>query len=344
MPRDHLRRAAVGLLLLAARPASAYETDQLTHRVTDLPDIVVEANVRMDILLERAMEATNRRTGCKLGLEATRVELARQIRRQGGGFGVVPERGPVRMWGFSRFSAWVESSGVGLNGFIERDDIFSTITLRDSAILKLAGPSGTVRIAGQLVGTDKFDHFFELGYDYYLRSDWGLDPDSAIAWGTATERTYFGTLTSRTFSFADLRSNLDGYWFYATLLEPGSVVALDAAGCAVQARPFDWADYVTWEWDEVLNPSVYVPAVQAAVREVLEQNRETVCAEYARWGGEAYSEHLARVLSSWPPYALGPAPARSDPFQLQRLCTGDPIYKEKLEIPWSLVKEPDAGG
>lgn len=315
-------------LALLVRPAAAYETDQLTHREDPLEDVLPLANRRMDEILTLAVERTNRRTDCQLGREVTRQVLARQIRRLGGGLGLVPDRGLVRMWGYSRFSAWLERQAVGRRAFLVRDDIFSELGFWQSPILRGVGPSGTFKVAGTLIGADKFDHFFELGYDYYLQSAWGTWPEQGLAFGTASERTFFGMMTSRTFSFADLASNADGYYFFAELLTEGSVLRMGEDGCVQQVRPWDWTEWVTWEWDEVLNPSVYVPVVQGEISEFLAAHREDVCRSYEIWGGPAYQEHLDRVLTAWPPYAVGPAPARSDPYQLERLCRGDPLYRD----------------
>lgn len=329
MPRQLRAKLALALAcatLILARPARAYETDQLTRRDEPLADILPLANQHMDDLLAEAVTRTNRRTGCHLDVEATRQMLARQILRLAGGNATVPDRGLVRQFGFTRYAAWIERQDIGRRGFLDRDDIFSDLSFWQSPVLRAVGPAGTVLVAGTLMGTDKFDHFFELGYDYYVRSGWGEDPESARAFGTATERTYLGLLTSRTFSFADLAANEDGYEFFSGLLDPGSELVLDGEGCVVQSRPWDWAEIVSWEWDEVQNPSVFVPVVQGSVAARLLTHKDEVCASYAKWGSPAYLEHLSEVLDAWPPYVVGAAPARSDPFQLERLCEGDPVY------------------
>lgn len=325
--------AALPLLILLSEPARAYETDQLTHRNSPLDDLVDEANEHMGELLRRAAAVTNSRTGCSAGLERTRQVLAGQIRRFSGAYSLVWRRGLVRMWGFSRYAAWLETRPGQKRSFFHRYDMFADLTFMDSPVLHAVGPCGTVKVAGTTLGTDKFDHYFVVGYDYYERSGWGASPDEAVAWGTATERTYWGTMTSRTFSFADLRANYDGLHMYMGLLEPGSTMQRDEQGCVVMDHPWDWRDILTWEYDEVLNPSVFAPIVQDAISQTLYERRDEICAEYAEWGGDAYRAHLRAVLASWPPYVAGPAPARSDPFQLDRLCYGDPLWSQGAVAP-----------
>lgn len=318
----------MALLMALAGPGHAYETDQLTHRNNALDDLVDEANQHMDELLGRAIEVTNARTGCSAGLERTRQVLASQIHRFAGRDALVWNRGVVRMWGFTRYAAWLETRPAQKRSFSRRYDIFADLTFIDSPVLFAVGPCGTVKVAGVTLGTDKFDHYFTVGYDYYEKSGWGANPDAAVTWGTATERTYWGTLTSRTFSFADLRANYDGMAMYMGLLEGDSPLQRGEDGCVVQARPWDWRETITWEYDEVLNPSVFAPLIQDVISQTLYERREELCAEYAEWGGDAYREHLRTVLASWPPYVLGPAPARSDPFQLDRVCFGDPLWSK----------------
>ena len=314
--------------LLGPRPAFAYETDQLTARSVPLQDSLHVTNARMDELIREAVDRTNRRTRCAQDPATTRRELARQIHRQTGRNKYVWGRGLFEGFGYGSYAAWMEKAPIDRRTFPDdRTDIYADLTLRESVILKLAGPCSTVRVSGELVGTDKFEHFLSVGYDYYKRSGGGADPLAAVAWGTSTERNFFGTLTSRTFSFGDLRANWDGYQFYADLFEDGSPLVIGDDGCVEIARPWDWAEWVDWEYDEVLNPSVYAPIVQWGLSRTLEDRSADLCSEYAVWGGPAYHDHLDRVLESeLPPYVYGPAPARSDPYRLQTLCEGESIW------------------
>lgn len=318
-----LWRGACGaaLALFPPAPARAYETDQLTHRSRPLADAAPVADALADEVLATAIRHTNRRTGCRAGPDRTRRVLARQIYRHAARSRPIWSRGPFRMWGHGRYSALLETdTRVERFDFADRDDVFGGLSLRESVILHLAGPASTVQIAGVRVGTDKFDHFFQEGYRYFERSHWGAVPVLAVEWGTRTERTYFGTLTSRTFSFADLRANYDGYEFYAGLLREGSPIRRQDDGCVGQVRPWAWSAIVDWQYDEVLNPSVFAPIVQWGLQRRLDETRDQVCAEYRDWGGEPYRETLSRALHGTPSYLYGPYPTRGDPFQLDALC------------------------
>ncbi len=83
----------------------------------------------------------------------------------------------------------------------------------------------TVYIHGYYLGTDKIDHFFRQGHDYYRvvmrKKAWGVDPaaaiEAAVAHGVKQEHSYFGTLFSGVYSNSDLAANYAGMKFYLNL-------------------------------------------------------------------------------------------------------------------------------
>jgi hypothetical protein len=137
-----------------------------------------------------------------------------------------------------------------------------------------------------------------------------------------TENGKYGLSTSEAFSFGDLRADDDGAAFYGSLLAPGGVAAVGADGCLAFAEPFTWRDWVNWEYDEVLNPPVYTPEVQAGVSRHLSTNREEYCASFREWAGPDFQQHMRSVISTLPEYATPEAPPRTDPYRLVELCGG----------------------
>jgi hypothetical protein len=293
--------------------AFAYETDQLTDRDERLFDAGPVADAKMGRLLDEAVAATNLATKCAGDDPATRNELAKQIQWVTGGLSArVPERGFQRSFGFGAYAAWLETGPIDRHEFAWRQDIFGDVRLFDSVALRIAGPSSTIRIGEVLLGTDKIDHFLVEGYGYYrIAGDDGTREKFAIWYGTMSELTFYGDVSSQTFSFADLRANWDGYQFYRELLTSRSVLQRDADGCVHRVAPFRWEDIVNADYDEVLNPSVYRPSVEERVRQRLEEERPMAC---ARW--------LANMPDDLtvPPYAAEFAPERVDPYDRAHLC------------------------
>ncbi len=303
------------MLALAVAAAVAYETDQLTDRDRPLADAVLPANARMDVELAAAAAETNRIVGCEADVNFQRHVLATQVAILTGRREAVPRRGLARQFGFGRYGAWLEESPeIERREFDDRSDVFGGVTMNDSVILRLAGPCSTILLAGVLIGTDKLDHFLDTGYHYTQR----VDADAALRFGTRTERTYYGLWTSKAFSYADLAANSGGYRFYEGLLGPDSVMQRDDQGCVVQARPFDWSSWVTPEWDEVLNPSVYTSRVGRSIGTHIRASADRYCAAWQALEGVAYQDHLAALTI--PAYVQGRSPPRSDPFDLQDVC------------------------
>lgn len=303
--------------------ALAYEADTLTHRDEALPDVTEALDARVQEIVRVAIDLTNERLGCDGDVDRAHELLARAIHVQTAANELVGDRGGLRSFGFDRFSAWIEKGGVPRRSFLSRDDLFGSTTAREAPILKWAGVCSTVRVNGVLLGTDKLDHFFEEGYHAWRKSQDGVDVDRAVRWATWTENTKYGLNSSETFSFADLRADYDGMVFYDTLLGPGGVARLGEDGCVEEGEPFTWRDWITWEYDEVLNPPVYTPSTQRGVERHLASHRDDYCEAYATWGGPAYQEHLRHVLSVDLVYASDEAPVRTDPYALDDLCAQD---------------------
>ena len=86
----------------------------------------------------------------------------------------------------------------------------------------------TVLVHGYYMGTDKIDHFFQQGYDYYARvtrieAAGGGTPEAiaaAVARGVRQEHNWFGTLASGVYSNGDLAANYAGMKFYLNLRRP----------------------------------------------------------------------------------------------------------------------------
>lgn len=308
-------------MLTTGSSAQAYETDQLTDRHLPLPDAAPAANAQMDEVLDRAIRRTRRRVGCG-DPEHTFTVLARSIHKVGAKNKLVLSKGFFRSFGHGSYAAWLETTpALERRDFLEREDLYGEVSPWHSAILAIAGPSSTLRLAGVLMGTDKPDHFLELGFNYLQRSRWGAEPARAYRYGARTERRGFGLWTSKAFSFADLAANRRGFEFYRSLLGKSSPIQLDDEGCAVRVADWRWSRWVDWRWDEVLNPSVYTPIIQRNIAERLRRDREVYCTSYAAWGSKAYHRLLARVLRDPPTdYMSGEAPPRTDPYQLARLC------------------------
>jgi hypothetical protein len=309
--------------------ALAYETDQLVWRDHQLRDASGYADALMAEVLARSVAAVNARSACGGTDDELRLALARALHDHTSRRVRVVERGAFRSPGFGTFTAALERTDrVDRFAFSRREDLYGSLTVWHSLILTVAGPCSTLEVGGVRTGTDKFDHFLDTGYHYFREVLRRGDDDAGVVRGTATERAFYGLLTSKAFSYADLRANWDGLRFYQGLLGDGSAVRRDEAGCLEVARPFTWREWVSPEWDEVLNPPVYTRLVERGVLRALEDRRTEVCAARERWDHERWREAALESLPEPAPYVIGPAPGRRDPWQLEALC--DPGREEAL--------------
>ena len=259
------------LFLLTGSFAHAYESDQLSSRLDPPMDATDAANTKINQMLAQAVALTNRQLRCQGDDATVREALAHTIHDTVGGRERVPGHDGGPPMAFGAYAAWLESGPIDRDAHVGDEGLYRDIGLRDSLLIATFGAASTISLGGFLVGTDKIDHFWVQGYDYFRRSREGRDPARAVAWGTRTELGVWGFETTGVFSYADLAANYDGFQFYATLLTPDSVLQRDRDGCVQQVRPFDWAEIINWRYDEVLNPSVYRadlgPPIRAAVEE-----------------------------------------------------------------------------
>ena len=316
-------RWALSAALWASCPVAwAYEADQLTERERTLVDVLEPANAEMDRLLDEAVERANRATRCLADPDRTHAVLARKVAHMTARPSYAKERGFWRGFGIGVYARWIESApGIDRIDFASRNDIYGELTFWQAPILHVAGSSSTFQVGGVRVGSDKFDHFLSLGFAYWRASRGGTDWVRAVEHGTRTEKTIYGLWSSEAFSFADLRSNWDGFRFYATLLEPGSVLTVGDDGCVERSRGFDWSEYVDERWDEVLTPSLYTKSVQRRLSETLARRAWIYCSALPLWAPEGWDAvHERYAIDGNEPWIGRTAPQPTDPFDLDDVC------------------------
>jgi hypothetical protein len=116
----------------------------------------------------------------------------------------------------SRLTRWVKESAGPQVGF--RPAV--TDSIYGASFSPIPGSflfnSPTVNLHGYYLGTDKIDHFFRQGHEYFTLAI-KKDIATAVAHGVKQEHTYLGTLTSGVYSNADLAANYAGMKFYFSL-------------------------------------------------------------------------------------------------------------------------------
>jgi hypothetical protein len=305
-------------LALCTSRAGAYESDPLSARRDPPADATILANAHATELIGGAIDRVNAATACAADDHTTHLQLAKEIARTMTDKRTVPSRGrQPQMW-FGAYAAWLEEGPIDRMDFRDRGDLYSNVKLTNSPILRVFGPASTIQLAGVLLGTDKIDHFWVQGYDYFRVSKEGEEPERAVRWGTRTELGIWGEATTGVFSYGDLAANYDGYRFYSTLLDPTSVVARDDNGCVRMVRPFDWAEWIDWHYDEALNPSVYTEGIANDVARWTTSKGTDICNDDAVW--QAAWTRLESTAHPREGYVGWKAPSRQAQPDLSDLC------------------------
>ena len=250
-------------LLLAPSVAGAYETDQFTKRLTPLADSTELLDWRVNQTIEDLVRDWK---GPRNDWKAVNY-----IYKDIGG----------RHW-VDKIEKWAMKSDE-----IERlqpsryESIYRGHPLWATRVAALFGVGPTIKINGQLVGSDKLGHFLSQGRKFYRRYLKYLDESKAAEHSAYTERALFGQMTTGVYSNADLVANYEGYLFYRSLFEdeiiPGkpAILAWQDDGWVIQ-RPFTWADHVNEYWDEALNVNHYDALLYPHMKERL----ESFCGDY----------------------------------------------------------------
>jgi hypothetical protein len=333
-------------LCCGARGAAAKEVDQLTDRVDVLdyyaggyrqiaaalgPEQVEAAlDAEMNRLLDELHERLEARPPRN---EAQRHELVRKTFQHR----YLPELiTPYEEWVDydSRLPLYiVRDKGIYGHG-VHYDDLRMTWYIDLSPVI-MAG--------GVLIGTDKLGHFLAQGFQYFERYQRARGLHETVrlavvrAFGHAQEMGQLGVATGALYSFADLASNWDGMLFFRALfddvaVEGGSHARYftgDGQGGFVRTRDFHWAEWVTPDWDEVVNPTyteqraLYDKIVANAWRRPggPTSSRPSICESYLKHPAAYLGDKRAlRPRSSYAPEAQALA-AMPFALDIRTMCT-----------------------
>jgi len=256
----------LALLFLCVARGAAYETDQYSFARAPETDAV-------DLLNERVNSALVEIAAGWQG-PADRAKFARQVYVRLGG----------RHW-VDRLERWtirnpdVEKAEQG-----RRHSVYRGLPFWATRMNFFFGVGPTIRVHGVNFGTDKIGHFLSQGWKYHRRHLRGAALERVVNLGVRNEASYFGALTTGTFSNADLVANYEGFLFYRSLFEDevvsgkGAIVGWREAAPPQILRRFDFGDHVNDYWNEALNPNRY----DALLRNPMLARLEELCSEYER--------------------------------------------------------------
>jgi len=227
-------------VLLPPHPAEGYETDQFHNRLEDIQDSTQ--------ILDRQVNHAIEEIAQNWGGPHDEKKFATEVFHSVGGYHWVDK---IERWA-------MESEAVDRLSTPKRESIYAGHPIWATRVIGFFGVGPTIKLNGQLIGSDKLGHFFSQGKKFYFRYLQSGDEALAAEHSAYTERAIFGQLTTGVYSNADLVANYEGLLFYRSLFEddiingkPAIVVWKDDSW-HIQ-RDFTFADHVNAYWDEALN-------------------------------------------------------------------------------------------
>lgn len=132
--------------------------------------------------------------------------------------------------------------------------------------------SPLIKIGDEVVGVDKFEHMFGMGFTYFTKH-YGKSKkiDSVLKYGAALEKTILGgnIIATGVFSYADLAANFNGMRFWNHILQKNDdilgsennlgpyVSCVENKWIANEGNPIDFRNYIDASMDESVNCSKF---------------------------------------------------------------------------------------
>jgi hypothetical protein len=143
-----------------------------------------------------------------------------------------------------------------------RNSVYRNVTLTDGFAMHVAKLGFMLKVGNFFVGSDKFGHFLQQGFDYFERLHTRNGTlEEALSFGEMTENTFFGLATSGVYSYGDLSANYDGMHFWERVTNTRTAPIEPYFTCQDNVwqlnAPFDWMEYLNLAWDEANNCSRY---------------------------------------------------------------------------------------
>ncbi len=243
----------VGFLALINAPASASETDQMTGRTQEISDSTRVLNAKINDTLSEIIADWD--------AGEDREAFVNSIYRELGGRSII-----------DKLERWtIEEAAIEKHDTTRRSSVYGGLPIWSTRGIFLFPFGKTLRLNDNLVGSDKLSHFISQGRKFYRRYSRHGSEETAIRKAAFVEAGIFGSLTTGSFSNADLVANYEGYRFYRSLFEddiiPGkpAILRWTDSGWLMQ-RNFDWSDHVNEYWDEALNINDFDRLLQKHMR------------------------------------------------------------------------------
>jgi hypothetical protein len=289
----------ISFLAISGTSTRASETDQMTGRTQEITDSTEILNAKINASISEIIADWD--------AGDDRRAMVNAIYRKLGGWSIVDK---IEHWA-------IENAAIGKHDTTRRTSVYGGLPFWSTRGIFLFPFGETLKLNGILVGSDKLSHFISQGRKFYRRFVRHGSEEIPIRKAEFVEGGVFGSLTTGSFSNADLVSNYEGYRFYRSLFEdeiiPGKIAILrwSDTGWLMQ-RKFDWSDHVNAYWDEALNINDF----DRLLRKHMKKRFLQFCQEFANDPSLYLIENEDELAARYEALNL----RDTSEFRLERLC------------------------
>jgi len=263
--------------------AKAFEVDNFTERYKPLNDSRDVMNNEVNQRLQKAADSASglfERAANRVTKGANQCDsgtLHDEVYDEVGGWVI------GSLEDFAEDSDKIQKHEEGSHSIYQKDGEYM---VGAGAILRMFGTHSSVNLNGNYIGTDKFGHFFDQGYEYFQEfkkeSKFSAGVERALTYGRKLEDGKYGLESTGVFSNADLVANYSGLQFWMSLTEGTNPYFKCVQGRWKMVRKFDFATYVNSGWDEAINCSKFRTSAQRRI-----EDNETALEKKARKNGKS---------------------------------------------------------
>lgn len=299
------------IFLVITHKAPAFEVDNFTNRYKPLRDSRDSMNEEVNARMQKAAESANGlldRAINRISKGANKCDkdaLYEEVYDEVGGWVI------GSLEDYAEDSDKIQKHGEGKDAIYYRD---GQAMAGAGLMLKIFGTHSSINLDGNYIGTDKFGHFFDQGYEYYKEfkkeSSFPAGVKRALNYGHDLEKGKYGMEATGVFSNGDLVANYSGFQFWLALADGANPYFKCAQGQWRMVRKFDFAAYVNSGWDEAINCSKFRGAAKAGVeknqialeRKALKngRNQRYICPvsyDQCKKLTKQYSQYLSSMIS-----------------------------------------------
>jgi hypothetical protein len=259
------------------------ENDSLTNRYISRANSKIFVNTHINSKINEIIKISNKKElNCNVNKT---MKIARKVLVAGADGAFI----------FSPMQRLIDSDfeRLGMNRVLMKNSIYKYVKKRNAPILKLFSLSPTMKIDDFIVGSDKFSHFFNLGWEYYNKLQKGQDLVEVLKYSKNLEQNFWGGPTTGVVSYSDLMANFQGLRFFGHFSSKGidpltniNNLEYSYLTCVnrkwVKSRLFDITEYFSSSIDEGINCNVFHStkierAVERSVLELEQDGKNYTC-------------------------------------------------------------------